>query len=91
MPPENTLNQEALVQARIDIVALQTQVEHQGREIGELKGVIQILVGKIDNMAATLSEARGGWKFMMALGGAGATFGAFIGWLVQHLGGRGAP
>lgn len=91
MPPENTLNQEALVQARIDIAALQTQVEHQGREIGELKVLIQGLVGKIDAMAATLSEARGGWKFMMALGGAGATFGALVGWLVQHLGGRGAP
>lgn len=91
MPPDNTLNQEALQNAHIQIAVLETKVEAQGREIGELKGVIQILVGKIDNMAATLSEARGGWKFMMALGGAGATFGAFIGWLVQHLGGRGAP
>jgi len=91
MPPDNTLNQEALQNAHVQIAVLETKVEAQGREIGELKGVIQILVGKIDNMAATLSEARGGWKFMMALGGAGATFGAFIGWLVQHLGGRGAP
>lgn len=91
MPPSDTLNQEALQSAHIQIAVLETKVEAQGREIGELKGVIQVLVGKIDNMAATLSEARGGWKFMMALGGAGATFGAFIGWLVQHLGGRGAP
>lgn len=87
MPP----NENALQNAHVQIAVLETKVEAQGREIGELKGVIQTLVGKIDNMAATLSEARGGWKFMMALGGAGATFGAFIGWLVQHLGGRGAP
>ena len=88
---QDTYHQEALQNAHVQIAVLETKVEAQGREIGELKGVIQILVGKIDNMAATLSEARGGWKFMMALGGAGATFGACIGWLAQHLGGRGAP
>lgn len=91
MPPENNLNQEALVQARIDIAALQTQVEHQGREIGELKAMIQTLGTKLDSVANTLSEARGGWKLMMALGGAGATFGAGFVWLAQHLGGKGAP
>lgn len=89
--PDNTLNQEALVQARLDIVALQTQVEHQGREIGELKGMIQVLGVKLDSVANTLTEARGGWKLMMLLGGGAATFGSVITWVATHLSTRGTP
>ena len=32
----------------------------------------------------TLSEAKGGWKILMLIGGAGGTVGAFLTWLVGH-------
>lgn len=95
MSEGGVFNQEALVQARIDIAALQKQTEAQGREIGELKAMIRDMAVKtatsLDAINATLSEARGGWKFMMVLGGAGATFGGFLVWVAQHLSVRGTP
>jgi len=32
----------------------------------------------------TLSEAKGGWKVLMMIGGAGGAVGSFITWAVQH-------
>lgn len=87
----DTKDQEALTQARIDIAALKAQSDAQGREIGELKAAIFSMSQKLDSVANTLTEAKGGWKLMMALGGAGATFGALFVWFVQHIAGKGAP
>ena len=33
----------------------------------------------------TLSEAKGGWKLMMLLGGGAATFGSLITWALTHI------
>ena len=32
----------------------------------------------------TLSEAKGGWKILMLIGGAGGTVGAFITWVISN-------
>lgn len=90
MPPD-TLNQEALQNAHIQIAVLETKVEAQGREIGELKAMIATLGVKLDAVANTLTEARGGWKLMMLLGGGAATFGSVITWVATHLSAKGAP
>lgn len=81
-------NQEALSQAHVAIAVLETKVEAQGREIERLIKAIELLAAKLDTVANTLTEARGGWKLMMALGGAGATFGAMFVWVVQQLSGK---
>ncbi|MDE2419522.1 MAG: hypothetical protein KGN32_17160 [Burkholderiales bacterium] len=90
MTPE-TINQEALQNAHIQIAVLETKVEAQGREIGELKAMIQALGVKLDGVATTLTEARGGWKLMMLLGGGAATFGSVITWIATHLSTKGTP
>lgn len=87
----DTLNQEALQSAHIQIAVLETKVEAQGREIGELKAMIATLGVKLDAVANTLTEARGGWKLMMLLGGGAATFGSVITWVAAHLSTKGAP
>lgn len=69
------------------------------REFGRLEGAVAALKaeldsvkdrqvaidGKLDQVLEKLSEARGGWKLLMMLGGAGATFGAVITWVLSHL------
>lgn len=89
--PNDTFNQEALTEAHINIAVLQTKVEAQGREIGELKALIERMSNKLDTVANTLTEARGGWKLMMLLGGGAATFGSVITWVATHLSAKGAP
>lgn len=69
------------------------------REFGRLEGAVSALKteldsvkdrqvaidGKLDQVLDKLSEARGGWKLLMALGGAGASFGAGLTWVFSHL------
>jgi hypothetical protein len=79
------IHQEALTQARIDIVALEVQVETIGREVGDLKDGMKELVATINGMRDQITEARGGWRVLMAIGGASATAGGFIAWAAEHL------
>lgn len=76
---------EVLAQARINIGALQVQVRAQADQIDELKGMIVALTGKVDELSTTLTEARGGWRMLMLLGGASATLGGALVWALQHL------
>lgn len=69
------------------------------REFGRLEGAVTALSNeltavktrqeaidsKLDQVLARLSEASGGWKLLMALGGAGATLGGVITWLTTHI------
>lgn len=42
---------------------------------------VRIALAEINN---TLSEAKGGWKVLMMIGGAGGAVGSFITWVVAH-------
>ena len=67
-------------------------------EFGELKGAVSSLRRDADTMAQKqtqmdqkldlvlerLSEAKGGWRALMLLGGAGATLGGAITWFFSH-------
>ena len=39
-------------------------------------------------ISVTLSEAKGGWKMLMVVGGAGAAMGSGIGYLIHLFGGK---
>lgn len=68
------------------------------REFGRLEGAVTALKTELDSVKAKqtqmdvkldmvlerLSEAKGGWRALMLLGGAGATLGGAITWLVTH-------
>ncbi|CAB4120870.1 hypothetical protein UFOVP2_39 [uncultured Caudovirales phage] len=40
---------------------------------------------RLDAMNTTLTEARGGWKVLMLVGGAGALAGNIIPWAIGHI------
>jgi prefoldin subunit 5 len=75
---------EALVQARIDITRLEVQVAHLSASTARLEESNQQLTEKLDQVLLTLSEARGGWKTLMVVGGAASALGGIVTWLVQH-------
>jgi hypothetical protein len=74
-------------------------------EFGEIKGAVASLQAQLADMKAKqalidqkldlvldrLSEARGGWKLLVALGGAASTLGAGLTWIATHAAGKGAP
>lgn len=62
------------------------------RLIGELKATVTILTAKVEKIEAkvdsvdrTLSEAKGGWRVLLLVGGAAGTVGAVMSWIVQHI------
>lgn len=68
-------------------------------EFGEIKGAVSALQAqmtdfkarqavteaKIDQVLDKLSEAKGGWRVLMLLGGAAGSVGAGIGWFISHV------
>lgn len=68
------------------------------REFGRLEGAVGALKTELDSVKAKqtqmdvkldmvlerLSEAKGGWRALMLLGGAGATLGGAITWFLTH-------
>jgi hypothetical protein len=68
------------------------------REFGRLEGAVSALKTdldgvkikhaqmdeKLDMVLEKLSEAKGGWRALMLLGGAGATLGAAVTWVLTH-------
>lgn len=42
----------------------------------------------LTDISVTLSEAKGGWKMLMVVGGAGAAMGSGIGYLIHLFGGK---
>ncbi len=53
-------------------------------DVDQLKGDVKDLSGKMDEVLDKLSEAKGGWKLLMAMGGAAATLGGLITWFATH-------
>jgi hypothetical protein len=47
------------------------------------------MTGRLDAMNATLSEARGGWKTLMWIGGSAGALGSGLTWLLTHF--KGGP
>jgi hypothetical protein len=76
---------EALATARINIARLEVQVFSLTKGMSDLQESNQQLTDKLDQVLLTLSEARGGWRTMMIVGGAASTVGAVLSWVIQHL------
>jgi len=64
-----------------DIGRHDAQIDHLQRQME------QVLV-ELHDIKATLSEAKGGWRMLMLVGGAGATLGAGIVKSLAFLGGK---
>lgn len=77
-------NQQALTEARIHIGRLQVEVAHLTSSVEDLKESNRLQTIKLDQVLLALSEARGGWKTLMLVGGAATTFGGCVSWAVGH-------
>ena len=59
-----------------DISHLQGDMDKMVEEMKEIKEAIQAI-------QKTLSEAHGGWKMFLGIGGAFAMIGAALGWIIE--------
>lgn len=57
---------------------LQATVEALERDMAGMRGDIRII-------RDTITEARGGWRILLLIGGAAATISASVTWAIQHV------
>lgn len=75
---QNIATHPALTEAQIDIAVLKSQLSSVQTELAQVKGTLE-------EVKALLTEARGGWRVMMLLGGAAAGVGGVVTWGLTHL------
>lgn len=75
----------ALTEAQIDIAVLKTNMESMAREMSALQKDLIEVRDTLDEVKVLLSEAKGGWRMMMLLGGGGATLGGVVSWIANHV------
>lgn len=76
---------DALAQAQVDIGKLETEVSHLRKDVAELKTMVQSLTANLAQVQTQLSEAKGGWRALMLMGGAASALGAAISWAIAHM------
>lgn len=85
--PENTvaaiaaLNERTLALGR----EMRELKDTHREQMAELRAQNKALVEKMDAVLTVMSEARGGWKTLMLIGGAAGSLGAGLAWLAGHL------
>lgn len=72
-----------------EVKALTQMMQAQNRILESQNVAMEAMKVQMDSIRSTLSEARGGWKVLAAIGGASATAAAAASWVVTHL--KGTP
>lgn len=64
---------------------LEEAVANLKKEVDSIKDKQTLMDQKLDLVLDKLSEAKGGWRALMLLGGAGATLGGVATWFATHV------
>lgn len=64
---------------------LQAEVIALRRDNDRMLELLDKLTTTVDSINDKLSEAKGGWRLLMLLGGSAATLGGVLSWALQHL------
>jgi len=78
MPPQPTYHQDpAVTEAQIEIAVMKSKMQEMSLKLDKVENTLE-------EVKELLTEARGGWKMVMLLGGAAATFGGLLTYFLTH-------
>lgn len=72
-------------QNAVDIAVLQQQVRNINEQMTKMDKTLDTITDKLEEVSITLTEARGGWRTLMWLGGAGTALGGALTWVLTHV------
>lgn len=72
-------------QNAINLAQLQVEVSYLKLAVADLRATNTVQNEKLDRVLAQLSEARGGWRTLMLIGGAAGSIGGGLTWLLSHM------
>lgn len=68
----------------VSLAVLQTEMAYMKAALVDLKFSDARQDAKLDKLLGIMSEAKGGWRTLLMLGGAAGTIGGFITWALGH-------
>jgi hypothetical protein len=71
-------------QNAIVTAALTVEVAHLKLAVADLRVTNAQQNAKLDELLLTLNQARGGWRVLMAVGGAGVGLATGVNWVLTH-------
>jgi prefoldin subunit 5 len=71
-----------------ELAVHETEIKHLQNDMDKIVSDMEDIKKTLQSINSTLSEARGGWKFLLLFGGAGGTVGSLITWFIQQWGSR---
>ena len=67
-----------------ELAVHETEIKHLQADMDKLVEDMEAIKKTLHDINTTLAEARGGWKVLLMLGGAGGALGSAITYLIQH-------
>jgi prefoldin subunit 5 len=67
-----------------ELAVHETEIKHLQADMDRLVQDMDDIKKTLNNINSTLAEARGGWKVLMMLGGAGGVLGSTITYFIQQ-------
>jgi len=74
------------IETAVAIATHASEIKHLQADMDKLVRDMGAIKQTLDSINSTLSEAKGGWKVLMLVGGAGGVVGAGISWLIENIG-----
>ncbi len=69
----------------VHIAVIQNEVAHLKAALVRVESTNAQQSAKLDTVLSTLTEAKGGWRALMWVGGVATTLGGGFGWALSHL------
>jgi len=67
-----------------ELAVHETEIKHLQADMDKLVADMESIKSTLNNINSTLAEARGGWKVLLMLGGAGGVLGSAVTQIVQQ-------
>jgi len=67
-----------------ELAVHETEIKHLQADMDKLVADMDDIKITLNNINTTLAEARGGWKILMMLGGAGGVLGSSVTYFIQQ-------
>lgn len=80
----NIVNDEARIETARELATHASDIRHLQTDMDKMVKDMDEIKQSIASINQTLSEAKGGWRMLMAVGGAAGIVGSGITWIVQH-------
>ena len=71
--------------AEVEIARLQVQMEGLNTKVRSMEEKLDSTMGKLDDLKGLMTEARGGLRTVLLIGGCVASITTVIAWIVSHV------